>query len=629
MPLALSRMSSEPQRSRSMAMGNARSGYESPSSSDSDDSCDTIRVSIHSGRATSSTAVSRAGSPHFGFCSDLDDEPSSPLLGPTRWWDSDSGRRRRRRDAGFSVVRRVKRRLARLARHPLVPTQPVTILFSLVLFALFAIILTLFLIYQLNPDKEALPWRSYCALQPAFPPNNFYKLSPAGVFLGVFSMDSGLERRMFVRTTFASHERSRVDNGTSRTIVRFILGKPRPEWERRIQLEAETYNDMVILPISENMNNGKTHAYFTWAARHAWVPPPLTPLPFSYANQTSIPPPLAAHDPRPQPNSPPDWVRPDFILKADDDSFVMLAELEGRLRVEMHAGLNEPTSYYYGVPPPVEDPLVYWGYLVKNKFMGGEMYGLSWSMVNWVAQSEAARGLTRGAEDKLVAKWVLLHPRAGSVRWKSDHCWIYDHPKAGTVYSHGFLFPSEASRVRRQLTNADPKKTSSPPSVLNTFSHSSVCTFGSRYTPPSPNLTPMQSVEALVEGSAMSRVGTSSHSEDLSLEPSVALQRAVNKAWMEREGRRARYEHKKLGGTVLVHFIKKNEWWEETALALLGGDDYIYSKLPSSSGRVDPGNQDNKNRSSDVEPSSNSTRQDKETESRTPIIITTSTTGNG
>ncbi|KAG8797260.1 hypothetical protein FRC17_007802, partial [Serendipita sp. 399] len=438
-------------------------------------------------------------------------------------------------------------------------------------------------------------------------------------------MDSGLERRMFVRTTFASHERSRVDNGTSRTIVRFILGKPRPEWERRIQLEAETYNDMVILPISENMNNGKTHAYFTWAARHAWVPPPLTPLPFSYVNQTGIAPPLAPHDPRPQPGAPADWVRPDFVLKADDDSFVMLAELEGRLRVEMHAGLNEPTSYYYGVPPPVEDPLVYWGYLVKNKFMGGEMYGLSWSMVSWVAQSEAVRSLTRGAEDKLVAKWVLLHPRAGSVRWKSEHCWIYDHPKAGTVYSHGFLFPSEASRVRRQLTNADPKKTSSPPSVLNTFSHSSVCTFGTRYTPPSPNLTPMQSVEALVEGSPMSRVGTSSHSEDPSLEPSVALQRSVNRAWMEREGRRARYENKKLGGTVLVHFIKKNEWWEETTLALLGGDEYVYSKLPSSPGRVDPGKQENKNRPSDIEHPTNSTRRDEETESETSSLLSTST----
>jgi len=125
MPFALSRLSSEPQRSRTMGLG-LGGGYESPSSSDSDDSCDTIRVSIHSGRASATTA-SRAGSPHFTLCPDLDDEPSSPLLGPTRWWDSDSGRRRRRRDNGFSFIRRLKRRLVRLARHPLVPTQPVTI----------------------------------------------------------------------------------------------------------------------------------------------------------------------------------------------------------------------------------------------------------------------------------------------------------------------------------------------------------------------------------------------------------------------------------------------------------------------------------------------------------------------
>lgn len=115
-------------------------------------------------------------------------------------------------------------------------------LFALVLFTLFAILLTLYLIYQLNPDKDALPWRSYCALQKAFPPENipFNELTPAGVFVGIYSMDSGLERRMFVRTTFAGHNRSRVDDGTSRTIVRFILGKPRPDWERRIQLEAES-----------------------------------------------------------------------------------------------------------------------------------------------------------------------------------------------------------------------------------------------------------------------------------------------------------------------------------------------------------------------------------------------------
>ena len=252
MPLALGALPSPSGRTE-----HADDGYESTSSNDSSD---TIRVSASS-PSSSGRGRARSSSPiHLGSFSDGDDEAVSPLLGSTRLWDSDSSRRRRRRDlAGFSWSRRVRRQWFRFTRHPLVPTQPLTIvrdtlyshktyaltlsqLFALVLFTLFAILLTLFLIYHLNPDKEALPWRSYCALQKSFPPENIQleELTPAGVFLGIFSMDSGLERRMFVRTTFAGHNRSRVDDGTSRTIVRFILGKPRADWERRVQLEAES-----------------------------------------------------------------------------------------------------------------------------------------------------------------------------------------------------------------------------------------------------------------------------------------------------------------------------------------------------------------------------------------------------
>lgn len=45
-------------------------------------------------------------------------------------------------------------------------------------------------------------------------------------------------------------------------------------------------------------------------------------------------------------------------------------------------------------------------------------------------------------------------------------------------------------------------------------------------------------------------------------------------AWAHREGRRKRYETKRVGGTVVVHFIKKNMWFLETALALLEGEEY-------------------------------------------------------
>lgn len=126
--------------------------------------------------------------------------------------------------------------------------------------------------YLLNPDKDPLPWRAYCSipslvpppsgssdlptiypnvsegqLLPIFPPLDFDSLPPAGVFVGIFSVDSAIERRQLVRTTWASHPRSRNgagpdDNGlgTSRTIVRFILGLPRKNWERRVKLEMES-----------------------------------------------------------------------------------------------------------------------------------------------------------------------------------------------------------------------------------------------------------------------------------------------------------------------------------------------------------------------------------------------------
>lgn len=149
------------------------------------------------------------------------------------------------------------------------------------------------------------------------------------------------------------------------------------------------------------MNDGKSYAFFNWAAQHAWVPPHLSdhtiPYSFSYTHQTSPPPPLAPHDPHH--NHPSNWVRPDFIVKGDDDTFVVLAELEARLRIEL---------YHARIEKPKMDPLIYWGYLVKNKFMAGELYGLSWSIVDWLSQEPTLSSLALGAEDKQVRSLLDL-----------------------------------------------------------------------------------------------------------------------------------------------------------------------------------------------------------------------------
>ena len=44
-------------------------------------------------------------------------------------------------------------------------------------------------------------------------------------------------------------------------------------------------------------------------------------------------------------------------------------------------------------------------------------------------------------------------------------------------------------------------------------------------------------------------------------------------AWQLREGRKKRYNGQRLGGTIVVHFIKKHMWYFETVLALLGGEE--------------------------------------------------------
>ncbi|TDL25441.1 hypothetical protein BD410DRAFT_766067 [Rickenella mellea] len=666
---------------------------------------------------------SRNHSTHPRFYSDAssppyhsvpDSELSNPLLADTRetwWWNEEhrswwlvrrDGRRRSQgRDSCMSI-----RRMARgMIRHPLFPRQPTSIIFAILLCIIFGVLLTLFIMFVVNFDKKPLPWRAYCTIPsgstspppfgishgypydtltpyavsyrtrltpPPFPPPNLDELPPAGVFMGVFSMDLSIERRMIIRSTYASHVRSRNGAGglgdrgfgTSRTIVRFILGRPRPDWERRIQLEAETYNDIVILPISENMNYGKTHAFFAWASTEAWVPPipPDTsnfssvPL-VSYSNITSpMPIPVAPHDPhevrrealrwthlrsneteRQRP-----WVRPDFVAKVDDDSFVMLAELEARLRVELYtsnrqhpdgstsitaSGQNSehetasgpnvrsadnrtngisssrspdkanrsPADTTFSLPIASlggkrnNDPLVYWGYLLDNQYMAGELYALSWSIVRWVATDPVVRGMTRGNEDKQVAKWIRAHPLAHEVRWKSERCWIYDHPRARTVFAHGFLFPSEVTRIKKNILsfmNAAQSSTLesttstlgegmvSPnltlpmhpagfPATPAAWARSSVSTFGVRYSPPVADLTTQQSIEALVEGSDMSVLR----------EDSGEASNAVA-AWIHREGRVSRYENGRLGGTVVVHYIKKNPWFLETALAFLEGDEF-------------------------------------------------------
>ncbi|OBZ79484.1 hypothetical protein A0H81_01075 [Grifola frondosa] len=602
--------------------------------------------------ASNTPLPSRSASPHHYYfsgtsscSSESESEPESLILGRPRrqplwrearrrrWWTlSTSGReghRHRRRNV-MSGVRSFKRAIRIVVRHPFFPKTPVTILLTLLLLTIFGVSLTFLLIYILNPTRSRFhggatalfpvfrgPASTLAAANSVVPVSHrrrLYTFIVSATELRQFVAGRRICGRVLYGRVSRAQDAGALDMGTSRTVVRFILGQPRKEWERRVRLEMETYNDMVILPVSENMNSGKTHAFFTWAANNSWVPPlyfdnfTSVPSGLSYTNLSSPAPALAQHDPvharRDRVSGNPQaWVKPDFVVKADDDSFVMLAELEARLRVELHKKPKPPPKQQVHKPdpqepavtdadkagsqplPPSQDPLVFWGYLVKNRFMAGELYALSYSIVDFVANDPLVKTMIRGAEDKQTSKWVRSHPRAEEVRWGVS--------AAGctTILERGLCKRVQQGVMRdiktwtREALNPETSVASALPFGPNaptppTWSHSTVSKFGARYSPPMADMKLEHSVEALVEGSAMSMV----HDGVEGAVTPLSHGRAV------RDGG-TRYQGKRVGGTVVVHFIKKNMWFLETASALLHGDDVTPDERAQENGRrkeVDP-----------------------------------------
>lgn len=93
----------------------------------------------------------------------------------------------------------------------------------------------------LTPEHELWPYGAYST-----PPLSAetagdeldQALEPVGVYVGVFTTDAGIQRRMMIRQSYGSHWRSRTE-GTEGVRVRFVMGKPRRKYERQIRLEME------------------------------------------------------------------------------------------------------------------------------------------------------------------------------------------------------------------------------------------------------------------------------------------------------------------------------------------------------------------------------------------------------
>ena len=205
--------------------------------------------------------------------------------------------------------------------------------------------------------------------------------------------------------------------------------------------------------------------------------------------------------------------------------------------------------------------------------MAGECYALSLDLVQYIADTPALRSMTVGKEDKLVSRWMNLHPEKESIVWATDKCWIYDHPKANTVYSHGFLYPSEVAKVRTEnATGLSPQTLALRGGKDQADSYSTVSKFGVNYRPFHQGMSATERIEALVEGSDVSKIRDERIHGQAALEP---LPTRVSRLYGTRPSREERFmnDSEETGGTVVVHYIKKPEWFVETMIAMLGTAD--------------------------------------------------------
>ncbi|KZO96769.1 glycosyltransferase family 31 protein [Calocera viscosa TUFC12733] len=227
------------------------------------------------------------------------------------------------------------------------------------------------------------------------------------LFVGVFSIAKEYEQRAVVRAlqTLQSPPSEKV-------VMRFILGRsPNQKLQKLAENEAEMYGDIVFLDIEENMDDGKTYAYFKW----------VSGLPVGE--------------------------QPRFVLKADSDTFLVLPAVLDTL-----SHLSCSQLVYWGTS---------WGSCLNTCYpfyQRGMAYGLSWPLVAWLGSANLPSWATIGMEDVRTGAWFGSLPREAGTLMVVD---LYYHAgnwdgitipwDRDTVALHSMKQPEHWARVASKL----------------------------------------------------------------------------------------------------------------------------------------------------------------------------------
>ncbi|KAL6912004.1 hypothetical protein ACP4OV_000809 [Aristida adscensionis] len=177
------------------------------------------------------------------------------------------------------------------------------------------------------------------------------------VFLGVLTRPEYYERRALLRLAYSLQPPPR----NAAIDVRFVFCNLDKEEDRvLVALEVVAHGDILVVNRTENMDDGKTYAYFSAVPR------------------------LFAGEPY------------DYVGKTDDDTYYRLAALadtlRGKARRDMYHGYLSPCHW-----PP------------EKQYMSGMGYVVSWDIAEWISATPELWNASRdrGApEDSLFGEWL-------------------------------------------------------------------------------------------------------------------------------------------------------------------------------------------------------------------------------
>ncbi|WWC88817.1 uncharacterized protein L201_003730 [Kwoniella dendrophila CBS 6074] len=189
------------------------------------------------------------------------------------------------------------------------------------------------------------------------------------MFIGIFSTADRRERRDLYRKVVIP------DFPKEQFTVKFILGTPpypqepiseeainRSRYLKKIRAEMDEFGDMVMLPMVDNIDLGKTHEYFRWIAKE-------------YSGEGRV------------------KGRPQYVMKADDDTILVMPNL-----ISGFKDLNCADNIYWGTSAGRSH---YFG-----DYFRGLAYAMSWPLVSWIGNADMPLAHIIKIEDARTGQWL-------------------------------------------------------------------------------------------------------------------------------------------------------------------------------------------------------------------------------